>query len=90
MCAPILGGGLRNVTFKIDMMKVWGLISVITRDLHFWTYVKSAQRKRDGRKSYRDLSDHFLGPDNVDNMASDAERLLVVMHYSGERKWFNF
>ena len=31
-CPPILEGGLRNVTFKTDMMKVWGLISVITRD----------------------------------------------------------
>ena len=34
--------------------------------------------------------DYFLGPDNVDNMASEAERLLVATHYSGERKRFNF
>ena len=32
-CAPIREGGLRNVTLRTDMMKVWGLISVITRDL---------------------------------------------------------
>ena len=32
-CAPILEGGLRTITFKTDMMKVWGLISVITRYL---------------------------------------------------------
>ena len=31
--APILEGGLRTLSFKTDMMKVWGLISVITRDL---------------------------------------------------------
>ena len=37
--APILEGGLRTVTFKTDMMKVWGMISVITGDLDFWTYV---------------------------------------------------
>ena len=30
---PIIEGGLRTVTFKIDMMKFWGLVSVITRDL---------------------------------------------------------
>ena len=46
--APILEGVLITVTFKTDMMKVWGVISVIMRDLDFWTYVKSAQRKRDG------------------------------------------
>ena len=31
--APILEDGLRTVTFKADMMKVWDMISVITRDL---------------------------------------------------------
>ena len=56
--APILEGGLRTVTFKKDTMKVWGMISVITRDLDCWTYVKSDQRTRDGRKAYRDLWDH--------------------------------
>ena len=31
--APILEGGLFTVTLNTDMMKFWGLISVITRDL---------------------------------------------------------
>ena len=88
--APILESGLRTATFKTDTMKVWRLISMITRDIDCWTYVKSAQRKRYGRKAYRDLWDHLLGPGNVDNMASEAESLLVATHYSGERKWFNF
>ena len=81
---------MRTVTFKIDIMHVWGLISVITRDLDCWTYVKSSQRKRDGRKSYRDLWDHLLVKDNFDNMSSEVERLLVATHYSGERNRFNF
>ena len=34
--------------------------------------------------------DHFLGPDNVDKMASEAERLFFATHYSGERRRFNF
>ena len=53
--APILEGGLRTATFKTDMMKDWGMISAITRDLDCWTYVKAAQNTRDGSKSYRDL-----------------------------------
>ena len=88
--ALILEGGLRTVTFKTDMIKVWGLIYVITRDLDFWTYVKSTQRKKDGSKAYHDLWDHLLGPYNVDNMAIDSERLLVATHYSDECKRFNF
>ena len=67
---PILEGGLRTITFKTDMMKFWGMISEITRDMDCCTYVNSARRARYGRKAYRDLWDHLLGPDNVDNMAS--------------------
>ena len=60
------------------------------RDIECCTYIKSAQRTRDGRKANRDLWDYLLGPDNVDNMASETKRLLVATHYSGEHKWFNF
>ena len=84
--APIIDGGLKTVTFKTDMMKLLRMISVISRELNCWTYVKSSQRTRDARKAYRELWDHLLGPDNVDNMASEAERLLVATHYSGKRK----
>ena len=45
--ALILEGGLSTATFKTDMMKVWGLISAITRDLDCWTYVKGSQKTRD-------------------------------------------
>ena len=89
-CAQILEGGLRTITFKKDMMKVWGVIYVITRELNCWTYVKSSHRKRYGSKAYRDLWDLLSGPYNVDNIASEAERLLVATRYSGERKRFNF
>ena len=77
---PILEGGMRIITFETDIMKVKGLISVITRELDCWAYEKSYQRTKDARKAYRDLWDHFLGADNVDNMVSEAERLLVAKH----------
>ena len=63
---------------------------MIKRYIYCWTYTKSYQRKIDGRKSYRNLWDHFLRLDNVDNMTSEAERLFVATHYSGERNWFKF
>ena len=87
---PILEGGMRTVIFNTEMMKVCGLIYVITRDLDCWTYVKLSQRTRDVRKDYCDLWDYFLGPDNVDNMASKAKSLLVATNYYGEHKRFNF
>ena len=38
--SPIIEGGLRTVTFKKYMMKVWGIITVIMRDLECCTYGK--------------------------------------------------
>ena len=63
---------------------------MVTRYLDCWNYVRSVHRTRDERKAYRDLWDQLLGPDNVDDMASEAERLLVATNYYGERKRFNF
>ena len=45
--AKILEGGLRTVTFKTDMMKVWGMIYVVTRDLDCWTNISSRPRGQD-------------------------------------------
>ena len=77
---PMIEGGMSTVTFKTDMMKVWGMISVIMRDLYFWTYFKSAHKTRDGSKSYLDLWYNLLRPDNLDNMVSYSESLLFVTH----------
>ena len=63
---------------------------MITIYIDFWTYVKSEQRTRNGRKSYGNLWDHFLGAENVNNMVSEAERLLVTTHYSVEIKRIKF
>ena len=53
--SPIIEGVMRTVTLKTYMMKVWGAISVITRDLDCWTYVKSSQSTRDVEKAYHEL-----------------------------------
>jgi hypothetical protein len=36
------------------------------------------------------LFDHFLGPNNVGNMASAAETKLTVTLYNGEKKQFTW
>ena len=35
-----------------------------------------ARRTRDGRKCFRSVYNHYLGPNNIDHMASKAERKL--------------
>ncbi|KAI2490202.1 hypothetical protein MHU86_24393 [Fragilaria crotonensis] len=70
--------------------KVWDIISKITRDHSSWTYVKPAQRARDGRMAFHGLYQHFLGPNNVDNMAAQAEDKLKSTVYNGEQRRWDF
>jgi hypothetical protein len=61
-----------NQSYANDSMEVWSYMANITRAHDCWTYVKSAQRTKDGRRAFLLLWNHFLGPSNVDNMASEA------------------
>jgi hypothetical protein len=76
--------------YLINREKVWDVIARITRSHDCWTYVKPAQRTRDGRKAYLALYAHYLGPNNVDNMASQAESKLNSTVYNGEQRRWNF
>jgi hypothetical protein len=58
----------------------------ISRAHDCWTYVKPAQHNKDGRRAFLLRWNHFLGLNNIDNMASEAEAKLGSVSYSGERK----
>jgi hypothetical protein len=45
-----------------------------------------ALRTRNGRDAYMLLFDHFLVPDNLENMACPAETKLTGTLYNGEKK----
>ena len=74
-------------TYITNRKKVWEIIAKITRDQSCWTYFKPAQRTCDGRMAYEGLYKHFLGPNNVNNMASMAEdKLKTRTVYNGEQR----
>lgn len=77
-------------TYLVNREKVWDIISKITREHSCWTYVKPAQRTRDGRMAFLSLYQHFLGPNNVDNMATLAEDKLKNTVYNGEQRRWDF
>ncbi|KAI2510102.1 hypothetical protein MHU86_4269 [Fragilaria crotonensis] len=85
-------GAVRTLdpTFLVNREKVWEIIARITREHSCWTYVKPAQRTRDGRMAYLALYTHFLGPNNVDNMATLAEDKLKTTVYNGEQRRWDF
>ena len=77
-------------SYRTDRLKVWELLAEICRNLDCFTYIKPEQRLRDGRRAFWRLHDHYLGPNNVDNMATLAETKLQVTSYQGEKKNWNF
>ena len=66
----------KTPTFLTDNQRVWELLSSITCKQECWTYIKVAQRARDGRAAFLALKNHYLGPNNVNNLASGAKRNL--------------
>jgi hypothetical protein len=83
-------GTNRTPTLTVDNNQVFEMIASITREHDCWTYVKPAQRRRDGRQAFLAMWNHYLGPNNVDNMASMAERKMTSTTYTGEKKRWNF
>jgi hypothetical protein len=84
--------GLRvpDPVYLVNRKKVWEIICCISHKKAAWTYVKPAQKNRDGRMAYYDLYDHYLGPQHVDNMATMAEDKLKNTVYNGEQRRWDF
>jgi hypothetical protein len=49
-----------NQAYSNDSMEVWSYMDNTTQAHDLWTYVKSAQRTKDGRRAFLLLWDHFL------------------------------
>jgi hypothetical protein len=76
--------------FVNDRRKVWYIMSNICGKHSCFVYIKPALRTRNGRDAYMLIFDHFLGPNNVGNMASEAETNLTSTLYNGEKKRFTW
>jgi hypothetical protein len=64
-------------SFVDERRKVWDIMSNICGKHSCFFYIKPSLRTRNGRDAYMLLFDHFLGPNNVGNMASEAETKLT-------------
>ena len=82
------GACTQTPTNLADQTLIWEKLSKFTRDQDCWTYVKPAQRTCDGRLAYNGC--HYLGVNNVDNMAMMAEARIRVTTYTGEKRRWNF
>ncbi len=76
--------------FLLDRTRVFELLSSILCETDAWTVIKPFRIKRDGRGAWLMLWDHYLGENNVDHMAMEAEKALTTCTYKGESRNWNF
>jgi hypothetical protein len=77
-------------TFQDDKRKVWDIFSNMCSKHPYWVYIKPVQKGKNGRLARELLFDHYLGPNNVGDMANTAENNLSSTLYNGEKKRFTW
>ena len=76
--------------YLTDNVKVWEKISNLTCSHECWTYVCPAHCNQNGQLAYMALKTHYLGPNNMNHQANEAETKLKDSSYHGERNHWNF
>ena len=71
-----------------DRKKVWDLLSSLLGETDASAVIKPFKDKCDGRCAFLAIWDHYLGPNNVDHMANEAEKMLVTSRYHAETRTF--
>ena len=65
-------------------------LAELTRDHEWWTYIKPHARASNGRAACKSFKNHYLGPNNIGNMAPTAEHKLINATYRGEGRCWDF
>jgi hypothetical protein len=77
-------------SFFVDRAEVWEKLAEILLPHDAFTVIKAAKKTRNGRLAYQLLFRHYLGPNNVGNMADEAEQMLALVQYKGKTRQWNF
>ena len=81
---------IKHPTFVTDNKMAFDKLTELTREHECWTYLKPHARARNGREAYMAFKNHYLGPNNIGNMAATAEHKLINATYRGEVSHWDF
>jgi hypothetical protein len=84
-CGPHSGSA-----YQLDNGKVWEIMKNICGNNPCYIYIKGEAKAKDGREAFRLLFDHYLGANNVGDLATAAEERLQSTRYSGDKRNFDF
>ncbi len=77
-------------TFLTNTKKVWSILLACFGLSSAWQHVKKFAAQQNGRQAWHTLHNHFFGGDKVSTMSSKILSTSQSLHYSGDRKNFNF
>ena len=77
-------------SFLVNRAEVWEKLAEILFPHDAFTVIKATKKTQNGRLAYQLLYRHCLGPNNVGNMAGEAEQVLALVQYHGEKHQWNF
>ena len=81
---------LKGAAYKHDNSDLFSLLIQHTEGSEGYAIVETNEKKRNGRKAWTDLLNHFEGSTFKERMAQDAANMLRHATYSGPRKNFTF
>ena len=81
---------LKGSAFHTDNGDVFSLLLQHTENTEGYTIVSNNEKKRNGRKAWKELSLHFEGSTFKERVAQEAGTILKTAAYSGPKRNFNF
>lgn len=79
-CAPLTGE-----YYSADRQSVFNMLVAFTTGQPSGDWIKSTVRHSDGRRSMKQLRDHFSGEGNATRNIAEANHLKETLHYKSER-----
>ena len=79
-----------TTSFQIDRVALYHKLHEVFGQIECWTHAKTTGRLKCGRKVWKLLWNHYLGPNNVHHIATQATARLRTISYTGEKKQHNF
>ena len=76
--------------FIVDRTAVWEKLAKILLTNDAFTVIKGVKKTRNGHLTYQLLCAYYLGPNNLGNMAGEAENMLTLARYNGKKRQWNF
>jgi biotin operon repressor len=70
--------------------KIWNILYPIFQSHPAFEYMRPFKSQPDGVGAYHSLRNHYLGPNNVNNIAAELEREYNILTYSQETNRWSF